>query len=109
MDHYAGRRRGCRNLTDVQDELARRLEAQAGRLRAEAGRGGGDGLSVVEAVALAAVQLGLKRRRRPREPAATGGAPRRCQCQGHPGGRGRADRSAADREPMPACGLRSIR
>ncbi|MFD9535367.1 hypothetical protein [Streptomyces sp. NPDC060010] len=71
MDSYAGRRRGCRNLTDVQDELARRLEARAGRLRAEAGRDGGDGLSVVEAVALAAVQLGLQ----PPAPTA-GGRPR---------------------------------
>ncbi|MFD5890565.1 hypothetical protein ACFWHQ_31965 [Streptomyces sp. NPDC060334] len=78
MDYYAGRRRGCRNLTDVQDELARRLEARAGRLRAEAGRDGGDGLSVVEAVVLAAVQLGL----RPPAPtaggrSAAGGAPGR--------------------------------
>ncbi|MER6523052.1 MULTISPECIES: hypothetical protein [unclassified Streptomyces] len=78
MDHYAGRRHGCRNLTDVQYELARRLEARAGRLRAEAGRDGGDGLSVAEAVALAVVQLGLQ----PPAPTAgtrpaTGGAPSR--------------------------------
>ncbi|MER5775522.1 hypothetical protein ABT144_14750 [Streptomyces sp. NPDC002039] len=78
MDHYAGRRRGCRNLTDVQDELARRLQSRAARLRAEAGRDGGDGLSVVDAVALAAVQLG----RQPPAPTpqgrpAIGGAPGR--------------------------------
>ncbi|MFE9222390.1 hypothetical protein ACFYN3_39590 [Streptomyces lavendulae] len=61
MDHqYAGRRRGCRNLKDPQRELAERLAARAARLRAEAGRDGGDGLSVAEAVALAAVQLGLE-------------------------------------------------
>ncbi|MFE3864851.1 hypothetical protein ACFXPT_31030 [Streptomyces goshikiensis] len=78
MDHYAGRQRGCRNLTDVQDELARRLEARAGRLRAEAGRDGGDGLSVVEAVALAAVQLGLQPPAPiPQGRPATGGAPGR--------------------------------
>ncbi|MFF4324562.1 hypothetical protein [Streptomyces sp. NPDC001568] len=58
MDHFAGRRRGCRNLNDVQVELARRLAVRAERLRAEAVLDGGEGLSVVEAVALAAVQLG---------------------------------------------------
>ncbi|MFJ2478259.1 hypothetical protein ACIOWI_35830 [Streptomyces sp. NPDC087659] len=61
MDHhYAGRRRGCRNLTDPQAQLAERLAARAEALRAEAGRGDGEGLSVADAVALAAVQLGLR-------------------------------------------------
>ncbi|MGW9032760.1 hypothetical protein ACWGQ5_54340 [Streptomyces sp. NPDC055722] len=54
MDHYAGRRRGCRNLTDPQRALADRLAARAEALRAEAGRDDGEGLSVAEAVALAA-------------------------------------------------------
>ncbi|MGI5139271.1 MULTISPECIES: hypothetical protein [unclassified Streptomyces] len=53
MDHYAGRR-GCRNLTDPQRALADRLAARAEALRAEAGRDDGEGLSVAEAVALAA-------------------------------------------------------
>ncbi|MFJ1561283.1 hypothetical protein [Streptomyces mirabilis] len=60
MDHFAGRRRGCRNLTDPQRVLAERLAARAEVLRAEAGRDGGEGLSVADAVALAAVQLGLQ-------------------------------------------------
>ncbi|MFC5035005.1 hypothetical protein ACQFX6_40260 [Streptomyces sp. DSM 41987] len=61
MDNYpmAERRRGCRNLTDPERDLALRLAARADWLRAEAGREGGDGLSVADAVALAAVQLGL--------------------------------------------------
>ncbi|MFE0654496.1 hypothetical protein ACFVZH_38835 [Streptomyces sp. NPDC059534] len=58
MDSYAGRRRGCRNLTDLQRELADRLVVRAEFLRAEAGRDG-EHLSVRDAVALAAVQLGL--------------------------------------------------
>ncbi|MEU3282124.1 hypothetical protein [Streptomyces antibioticus] len=62
MDHYAGRRRGCRNLTDPQAELAERLAVRAEALRAEAGQAGGEGLSVADAVALAAVQLGLQPR-----------------------------------------------
>ncbi|MFJ5551839.1 hypothetical protein [Streptomyces sp. NPDC093225] len=61
MDHhYAERRRGCRNLRDPQRELAEQLAARADRLRAEAGRDGGDGLSVADAVTLAAIQLGLE-------------------------------------------------
>ncbi|MFC8015600.1 hypothetical protein [Streptomyces cinereoruber] len=58
MDHYAGRRRGCRNLTAPQRELAERLAVRAELLRAEAGRDG-EALSIRDAVALAAVQLGL--------------------------------------------------
>ncbi|MFD5110356.1 hypothetical protein [Streptomyces cinereoruber] len=58
MDLYAGRRRGCRNLTDPQRELADRLTVRAELLRAEAGRDG-EFLSIRDAVALAAVQLGL--------------------------------------------------
>ncbi|MFC8015980.1 hypothetical protein [Streptomyces cinereoruber] len=58
MEHYAGRRRGCRNLTDVQRELADRLTVRAEMLRAEAGRDG-EYLGIREAIALAAVQLGL--------------------------------------------------
>ncbi|MZE55388.1 hypothetical protein GTY86_35420 [Streptomyces sp. SID5770] len=58
MDHYAGRRRGCRNLTDPQRELADRLAVRAELLRAEADRDG-EGLSIRDAIALAAVQLGL--------------------------------------------------
>lgn len=54
------RRRGCRNLTDPERDLAVRLVARAERLRAEAGREDGEGLSVADAVALAAVQLGLQ-------------------------------------------------
>ncbi|WP_406499637.1 hypothetical protein OG936_33495 [Streptomyces sp. NBC_00846] len=60
MDHYAGRVRGCRNLTDPQRTLAARLAARAEALRAEAGQDDGEGLSVTAAVALAAVQLGLR-------------------------------------------------
>ncbi|MCZ4103552.1 hypothetical protein [Streptomyces sp. H39-C1] len=61
MDNYpmAERRRGCRNLTDPERDLAQRLAARADRLRTDAGREGGEGLSVADAVALAAVQLGL--------------------------------------------------
>ncbi|MCQ0025608.1 hypothetical protein M4914_23490 [Streptomyces somaliensis DSM 40738] len=59
MDRYAGRRRGRRNLTDPQRELADRLAVRAEALRAEAGREGSEGLSLTDAVALAAVQLGL--------------------------------------------------
>ncbi|MFD5110583.1 hypothetical protein [Streptomyces cinereoruber] len=58
MDLYAGRRRGCRNLTVSQRELADRLVVRAELLRAEAGREG-EFLSLRDAVALAAVQLGL--------------------------------------------------
>ncbi|MZE55386.1 hypothetical protein GTY86_35410 [Streptomyces sp. SID5770] len=58
MDHYAGWRRGCRNLTDVQRELADRLTVRAEMLRAEAGRDG-EALSIRDAIALAAVQPGL--------------------------------------------------
>ncbi|MFJ3787015.1 hypothetical protein [Streptomyces sp. NPDC090093] len=58
MDPYAGRRRGCRNLTDPQRELAERLAVRAELLRSEAGRDG-EALSIRDAVALAAVQLGL--------------------------------------------------
>ncbi|MER6433366.1 hypothetical protein ABT272_37420 [Streptomyces sp900105245] len=60
MDQYAGRQRGCRSLTTAQRELAKRLAARAEALRLGAGRDGGEGLSVVDAVALAAVQLGLQ-------------------------------------------------
>lgn len=59
VDPYAGRRRGCRTLTDPQRALADRLAVRAELLRAEAGHGDGEGLSVADAVALAAVQLGL--------------------------------------------------
>ncbi len=59
VDHFASRRRGCRNLTDPQRALAERLAVRAEALRAEAGRGDGEGLSVAAAVALVAVQLGL--------------------------------------------------
>ncbi|MFE9139482.1 hypothetical protein [Streptomyces sp. NPDC007355] len=59
MDHYAGRWRGCRNLTDLQRELVDRLAVRAELLRAEAGRDG-ESLSIRDAVALAAVQLGLQ-------------------------------------------------
>ncbi|MFS0696756.1 hypothetical protein [Streptomyces nitrosporeus] len=62
MEYYAGRVRGCRKLTDPQRGLAERLAARAEVLRAEAGRDGGEGLSVSAAVALAAVQLGLQAR-----------------------------------------------
>ncbi|MGA5499419.1 hypothetical protein ACPCSP_34485 [Streptomyces cinereoruber] len=58
MDHYAGRRRGCRSLTDPQRELADRLEVRAELLRAEAGRDG-EHLGIRDAITLAAVQLGL--------------------------------------------------
>ncbi|MFE5548857.1 hypothetical protein ACFQ71_34215 [Streptomyces sp. NPDC056534] len=58
MDHYAGRRRGCRNLTDLQRELVERLAVRAELLRAEAGRDG-ESLRIRDAVALAALQLGL--------------------------------------------------
>lgn len=58
VDHYAGRVRGCRNLTAPQRDLAERLTTRAEALRAEAGRDDGEGLSA--AVALAAVQLGLQ-------------------------------------------------
>jgi hypothetical protein len=60
VDHYAGRRRGCRNLTDLQRELAESLAVRAEALWREAGMDGGEGLSVADAVALAAVQLGLQ-------------------------------------------------
>jgi hypothetical protein len=60
VDHYVGRRRGWRNLTDPQAELAERLAARAQELRLEAGRDGGEGLSVAGAVALAAVRLGFQ-------------------------------------------------
>ncbi|MFF8868391.1 hypothetical protein ACF08B_40940 [Streptomyces sp. NPDC015139] len=60
MDHYAGRQRGCRSLTTPQRELAERLSVRAEALRTDAGRDGGEGLSVSDAVALAAVQLGLQ-------------------------------------------------
>ncbi|MCX4581355.1 hypothetical protein OHB41_51345 [Streptomyces sp. NBC_01571] len=40
--------------------LAGRLAVRAEVLRAQAGRDGGEGLSVADAVALAAVQLGLE-------------------------------------------------
>ncbi|MZE56463.1 hypothetical protein GTY86_35395 [Streptomyces sp. SID5770] len=59
MEHYGGRRRGCRNLTDLQRELAYRPAVRAELLRAEAGREGED-LGIREAVALAAVRLGLQ-------------------------------------------------
>ncbi|MFD7961177.1 hypothetical protein ACFV5J_10250 [Streptomyces zaomyceticus] len=59
MEPYAGRQRGCRNLTDPQRALADRLAVRADLLRTEAGHGDGEGLSVADAVALAAVQLGL--------------------------------------------------
>ncbi|MCP9946783.1 hypothetical protein LUX12_21475 [Streptomyces somaliensis] len=59
MEQYAGRRRGCRNLTDPQRVLAGRLAVRAEALHAEAGREDGEGLSLTDAVALAAVQLGL--------------------------------------------------
>ncbi|MZE54174.1 hypothetical protein GTY86_23465 [Streptomyces sp. SID5770] len=58
MNPYAGRRRGCRNLTDLQRELVDRLAVRAELLRTE-GHGDGEGLSVAGAVALAVVQLGL--------------------------------------------------
>ncbi|MFC8177193.1 hypothetical protein [Streptomyces sp. NPDC057325] len=54
----AGRRQGCRKLTDLQRELADRLAVRAELLRAEAGRGD-ETLSIRDAVPLAAVQLGL--------------------------------------------------
>ncbi|MFD3537386.1 hypothetical protein [Streptomyces sp. NPDC058664] len=62
MDPYAGRRRGCRNLTGPQRVLTVRLAVRAELLRTEAGHGDGEGegLSVADAVALAAVQLGLQ-------------------------------------------------
>ncbi|MFF8868393.1 hypothetical protein ACF08B_40950 [Streptomyces sp. NPDC015139] len=60
MDHYAGRQRGCRSLTTPQRELAERLAVRAEALRAHVDRDGGEGLSVSAAVALAAVQLGLR-------------------------------------------------
>ncbi|MFD9053440.1 hypothetical protein [Streptomyces zaomyceticus] len=59
MDDFAGRRRGCRNLTGLQRQLADRLAVRVRILRAEAGRTDGEGLSVTDAVTLAAVQLGL--------------------------------------------------
>ncbi|MFG2841522.1 hypothetical protein ACGFYE_41865 [Streptomyces zaomyceticus] len=59
MDHYAGRRRGCRNLTAPQRPIADRLAVRAELLRAEVGHGDDDGLSMADAVALVAVQLGL--------------------------------------------------
>ncbi|MET9934376.1 MULTISPECIES: hypothetical protein [unclassified Streptomyces] len=58
MDHYAGRRRGCRNPTVSQREPADRLAVRAELLRAEAGRDG-EALSIRDAVALTAVRLGL--------------------------------------------------
>jgi hypothetical protein len=60
MEEYPGRRRGCRRLTVPQAALAERLAVRAEVLRAAAGRDGGEGLSVADAVALAAVQLGLE-------------------------------------------------
>jgi hypothetical protein len=57
---YEVRWRGCRNLTGDQCELAGRLAARAELLRDEAGRDGGKGLVMAQAVLLAAVQLGLQ-------------------------------------------------
>ncbi|MER7578046.1 hypothetical protein [Streptomyces sp. NPDC126514] len=57
---YDARRRGCRNLTDSQRELAGQLAVRAEALWREAGMDGREGLSVAGAVALAAVQLGLQ-------------------------------------------------
>ncbi|MFD5110585.1 hypothetical protein [Streptomyces cinereoruber] len=60
MEHYAGRRHGCRELAGAQRELVGCLTVRVGLLRAEAGRSG-EGLSFRDAVALvAAVQLGLQ-------------------------------------------------
>ncbi|MFB7032039.1 MULTISPECIES: hypothetical protein [unclassified Streptomyces] len=58
MDSYARRRRGCRNLTGPQRELADCLAVRAELLRAEAGRDG-ETLNIRDAIALAAVQFGL--------------------------------------------------
>ncbi|WP_158727422.1 hypothetical protein [Streptomyces sp. NRRL S-31] len=60
MDDYPVRRRGCRRLTVPQAALAERLAVRAEALRAAAGRCGGEGPSVADAVAPAAVQLGLE-------------------------------------------------
>ncbi|MCZ4102209.1 hypothetical protein C8250_000425 [Streptomyces sp. So13.3] len=49
------RRRGCRNLTGPERDLALRLAARADRLRTDAGREGGEDMGVAEAFALAAV------------------------------------------------------
>ncbi|WP_329043019.1 hypothetical protein OHT61_32120 [Streptomyces sp. NBC_00178] len=57
---YEVRRRGYRSLPDVQRELAGRREGRARLLRVAACQDDGEGLSVREAVALAAVQLGLQ-------------------------------------------------
>ncbi|MFI8008544.1 hypothetical protein [Streptomyces sp. NPDC086010] len=59
MDYEVGRR-GYRNLPDVQRELAERLAERARLMRAEACQDDAEGMSVREAVALAAVQLGLR-------------------------------------------------